>query len=847
MKPYKIICTILFLFYPLWIFCQNGLQYGLYFSSHEVIQDKRTSLNLTPHGPFNISGNFSIEFEAEFRRGDGYYGYIFRLLADNETNIDLVSNLAAHDSNFWLVYKENTLISFNWSQLQGVDYNKWVKIRVDIDGATSSISLSINGNKKEVRLQEDVRMQKSDIVFGAVNYRQFVSTDVCPMSLRNIKIYNDGREEMFWELSKHINNLVYDSISGAEAVVENPVWIIDRHVKWAKIKDFRIKNLAGSAYDKKNRRIFFVNDKEIHSISMDTFVTDTIPYSGNQPYKDELSRQIVYNGYNNQLWSYDFSSDTINYFDFEQKKWSVAGLRTVEALYAHQNKFISPVDSSLVSILGYGLYRYSGQVRHYNRKNNSWETIDRSDQIEPRYLSGTSLADDNKVLVFGGYGSKTGRQELSPKFYYDLYQFDFNDFSFNKLWTLPAPESPFVPCQSLVFDKEAGCFYTLVYNRAQFNTYLKLGRFGIDNTDYTFYNDSIPYNFLDTESWADLILDSKKQILIAYTVYKDEISIYSMAYPPLLRSDILSEQEVKGSSFTASLLWLLIIIPLIPVYILYRGKRVRPADIRVKKPSEPNSADYKDVNPLLATERVLKSSVYLLGGFLVNNNNGVNITSDFSPTLKHLFLFIFLHTVKNPKGVSASKLDDVLWYDKTGQSIRNNRNVNISKLRTVLENTDIELINENKFWRIELKNTVCCDYIDILNIIEEIKPETLTEPEIYRLLGLLLHGEMLPNVHTEWADIFKADFTNEVVDCLLKLIGTGRYTTDYNLKYHIANSILALDTVNEEALIVKCRILFDSGKRAMSKTAYDLFCREYKTMFGEDYKMPFEGILKNSR
>jgi hypothetical protein len=94
------ILILLFLFSGLQVIGQDGLLSGLYFSSHEVVQNKRTSLNLTPEGPHKFPGGFSLEMEANFRRGDGHYGYIFRLIGDGHTNIDLVSNLASATTIF---------------------------------------------------------------------------------------------------------------------------------------------------------------------------------------------------------------------------------------------------------------------------------------------------------------------------------------------------------------------------------------------------------------------------------------------------------------------------------------------------------------------------------------------------------------------------------------------------------------------------------------------------------------------------------------------------------------------------------------------------------------------------
>ena len=96
-----------------------------------------------------------------------------------------------------------------------------------------------------------------------------------------------------------------------------------------------------------------------------------------------------------------------------------------------------------------------------------------------------------------------------------------------------------------------------------------------------------------------------------------------------------------------------------------------------------------------------------MGGFQIYNGKGRDVTAAFSPTMKQLFLFIFLHTLKNEKGISSSKLDEALWYDKMGESARNNRNVNISKLRSALEEVHgLEVINENSYWKVKIDDTI---------------------------------------------------------------------------------------------------------------------------------------------
>ncbi|MDD3779625.1 MAG: hypothetical protein PHX26_06165, partial [Proteiniphilum sp.] len=439
MNRYKTVICILFFLCSLKTLGQNDLRSGLYFSSHEVIQDKRTSLNLTPQGNLKLSDHFSLEFEANFRERDGFYGYIFRMLGNNAINIDLVSNLASTTSNFWLVYKEQTLLSFKWEQLPGAGYDQWMKIRFDLDIPNSRVTLSINDVQQESTIPESFGTRLFDLFFGALHHPDFVSVDVCPMSLKNVKIFKDGKLIRYWKLSEHSNDKVYDETRNAEAWVSNPIWIIDQHVKWKKVKELQVDGLIGSTHDTRNGRIFFLNDKAIYCVHIDSFAVDTIPYLEGKPYQDKLARQIIYNEYFDQLWSFDFDTDAINVFNFESRKWSESSEKEVESLYAHHNKFISPIDSSLITIGGYGHYIYSSSVHHYNRLSQSWEMIDRKDQIGPRYLSGASVISNEKALVFGGYGSQTGHQELSPKFYYDLFYFDLNEFTFEKIRTLSAP------------------------------------------------------------------------------------------------------------------------------------------------------------------------------------------------------------------------------------------------------------------------------------------------------------------------------------------------------------------------------------------------------------------------
>jgi len=813
----------------------------LFFSSHEVIQEKRTSLNLTPNGACKFPGGFSIEMEANFRRGDGYYGYIFRIKGDGHTNIDLVSNLASSSSNFWLVLKDKVLFSYKWSDVPNGGFDRWIKIKIDINTRNSKLSVTFNGNEQEVDVPAISGLKNFDIVFGAFQNTSFLNTDVSPMSLKNIRVF-DAKNHLirYWKLSKHGQTKVYDETSHIGASVENPKWCIDKHIIWRKLKDLKIDSILGITKDEENGRVFFINNRAVYVMSTLTTAIDTIPFAGGLPYAD-LEKQIIYDKFTNELWSYNLNKNEISKFSFTTRRWSVNETTpNLEPNFWQHNKFISPIDSSLVTLFGYGFYTYKSIINKYDKNKKVWMKTDRSEQIQPRYLSSSGFLNNKEMLVFGGYGSKTGRQELSPEFYYDLYSLNLNDFSFQKLWTLDQPVSPFVPCESLVTDPQSGNFYTLIYNNGNYATFLHLAKFGIKNNEYRLYNDSIPYNFLDTQSWSTLFLDHETSQLIAITSHNSEVSLYSIAYPPLMPEDAYQSDPVEIKWYV----WLTI--------VLLSGSFIFVPYILIKKKKGKNKneglyiqVEHPNIVPIAPIERKTISSILFMGGFQVFDRKGLNITTAFSPTLKQLFLFIFLNTIKNGKGVSSAKLDEVLWYDKLGDSARNNRNVNINKLRTVLDEMGgVDLINENSFWKIKLENQVFCDYTEIIQLLRKSKSIAITESEIHELIALLSLGEFLPQIQTEWMDEFKSVFANEIIDGLSSLFRGKEFMDNFSLQYHLAECILAYDPLDDEAFTRKCSVLYKISKKGMAKSFYDSFCRKYKQVLGIDYAVSFNETVK---
>jgi DNA-binding SARP family transcriptional activator len=799
---------------------------GLFFSSHEVVQDKRTSLHLTPGKPFRFPNGFSLEFDINFRQDDGYYGYIFRIIANGDTNIDLVSNVVSEDSNIWLIYKDEILLSYKWADLPSIDFHQWVRVRIDFDTKNGRLITSFNEKRQEIQSPGLSHLKEFQIYFGICKAPEFHNTDVCPMSIKNISVYKPD-QSLFrqWPLGKHDENKTYDNIQSAEARVENPHWLIDKYIRWQKLTQVEVENLHGVTSDATGKGVFFIDGKAVYYLQYKSLAIDTIPFTEGRPYRNETEHDVIYNKYTNEIWSYNFTNPAINRFNLKTGKWSVDHPEMNISDYGHNNKFISAKDSSLVTLLGYGHYRYKGAVNIYDKKAGAWKQIDRSDQIAPRYLSSAGYLDDDKMLVFGGYGSKSGRQELSPRSYYDLYEFDLLNYSFTPLWTLPAPRSPFVPAETLVADPSNDSFYTLLFNNGYYDSYLQLARFSISRPEMKIAGDSIPFKFRDNETWSHLWLNEEKSNLIAVIAHRNTLALYAIAYPPLATEDILQRLPANRLRLAYVMGGVLVVV-LISLAIVALGRKNRRLSRKATISLE----------PLPAMKRRRASAIYLLGGFQAFNAKEENITSSFSPTLKQLFLFLLFHSVKERKGVISTRLDEALWHDKTGDSARNNRNVNISKLRTVLEEAGgIEVINRNSLWSLQFGDTTYCDYLEVMELISKAKTDVLPTDEIYRLVGLLHTGELLPNLQAEWIAFYKSDYTKEVTDVLSLLLNMPENKDNANLRYHIAELLLAIDPLNEEAILIKCSSLNAAGKKNQARQTFTQFAKEYEKLMGSPY------------
>ena len=818
-------------------FGNDSIHSGLYFTSHEANQDYRTSLYLNPTGPVSFPTGFSIDFEAKFRNGDGYFGYIFRIIGDDTYNIDLVASLNTSKTAFWLVAKDSILFGFRWDEIGGKNFKDWLSIKMNIDGENNEVRLSINGVQKSSKHEvPPSALKKLDFFFGAHKTENFVVTDVAPMKIKNIYLRDrNGNDKAFWKLDRHRDSLVFDELSGLEAKVTNPIWEINRHTNWTKHFELSVPHKLGTAINTKDSKLYIIGKNELHSIDLHSGLSKKTSYTQGGPYDCSLNT-FVFDPESNSIISYSFDHSEPSILSLETMAWSIQPKPCELPNYWHHNRIFQK--NTILTFGGYGLFTFKNQMQELNLQSHIWKQIPFEASIEPRYLAGVGKMKEDEFYIFGGYGSKSGAQQIDPHNYYDLHRVNISTGQIDLLWdkTRQLPKH-FVPVETMIPTPEKDGFYTLVYDHSKYNTHLNLAKIPLENNDIVVFSDSIPYDFKDIESWSGLYYLEDSQNLIAITMTNEKFAVYGMAFPPLLPEKTYQSNDSGKTIFpweqvilSSSLLVLVIL-----TWIILTKNNLSQTIISFDE--DPKTSP----EPIFMRQKT--SSLYFLGGFQAFDKIGKNVTGEFTPTLRQLFLIVYFYSV-NGKGITSSKLREIIWPDKSDNSAKNNRNVNISKLRLILEKIgDIQIDCVESYWKIHLGIGVYSDYEEIMTLIDEFNnnPDDL---QTHRLTNLLASGDLCPNVQTEWMDNFKVAYSNLAIDTLFGLLNSGKIGENQNLlRLKIVEALLIHDMLNEEALKVKCQILFQMGKNGLALQAYEKFAKDYEKMMGVAYQGSVGSIM----
>ncbi|MBD3628913.1 galactose oxidase [Cyclobacterium sp.] len=820
----------------------SGQYYGLSFASSEAVQDLRTGLDLSPGKTLCFDNNFQLSFDISFQPDQlEYFGYIFRIINQRNQNFDLISNLTSPDGSQLVIINQGNAAPHSFDLENTGIFNQWAKFTFDFDLENRLLTYSFLGIKKT----EPLSFEKNScfkILFGSNDYPKFKTTDVPPMNIRNISIHEGDYLRYEWLLDEYTGTMAKENIEGQDGQVENPLWLKKMRMEWKLLKSFSIEGPISVAFEESEELIHFVGLDSLISFSCANNQMMHTPYESGRLYLLR-GNQSLFNQYTGQLYTIYLDQQKIAAFDDATRNWD-KNFDPPERITDNWqfNKFYSRQDSSIYLLGGYGHFIYKNKVKRYHIPTATWDSImPSSDSFVPRYLSALGQVDSG-AYILGGYGTETGQQIHNPTNLYDILYFNVKDKTFEKITELKIKNEEFVFANSLIIQEKSRTYYGLNFSKHLFNSNLQLIKGSLDSADYSLVGNKIPYKFYDINAFADLFYSPNLDRFFAVTLFHNtdnqtEVAIYSIANPPLP----LAQKEEPSWGYGLNYILLLVagLVGLVGVVLYVSRMKLSTGQASVME-SNPNSP-ISSLDEGLIPDR--KNIIYLFGVFQMFDSEGNDITKNFTPLIRELFLVILLFTIRWERGISSEKLKDLLWFDKTAESARNNRSVNIAKLKAILAKVDgCHISKETGYWKVNTDPTkIGVDYLKYHHIVQD--KSILNKSIIQELIAIVHRGGFLSNLEHEWLDSFKAEISNEVIDIYIHFANSMDIAEDPEFMIEIANYISYFDLVNEEAMMLKCKALAHLGKHSLAKKVFDNFRKEYKNIYNEDFIKDFQTIL----
>lgn len=229
-------------------------------------------------------------------------------------------------------------------------------------------------------------------------------------------------------------------------------------------------------------------------------------------------------------------------------------------------------------------------------------------------------------------------------------------------------------------------------------------------------------------------------------------------------------------------------------------------------------------------------AVYLFGHFTVLDKAGNDITRSFSPLLKELFLLLFLHSLPGKGGISSQKINEILWPGRSLKDAKNNRSVNIVKLKSLLDKTGAyTLVKENDKWIFHFDNPLM--QVDLISYLQLLTPAGMDDWHMHHIAEIVKRGTFLQETEYSWLDRFKGDMSAQAIPLLLHYLEVHTISPEQVIS--ICDCILNFDSLCEEAVLFKCKALVALGQHASAKKIYTSFIAEYKSIYGETFELEY--------
>ncbi len=849
---------------------------GIAFRGNDYDVDSRTSLRIPEQSHLSWNGDkMTLEFDLKVSRHGDHFGYVCSIGIGAGEIVSLFLTNPKNGSPYLCAVDDSGQLCPIRDGGQPIDIYEWNRISLEFASGSDSIVVSENGQTMFAKKRERGNIPLT-IIFGKGYLSGKSCIDVAPMEIRDIRLTLGDSNVYLFPLDKSGTDSVISDTEGRLAIrLENHEWIIDRHSRWKLVRSISHgqKAYPVAAYGSSN--LYLVTGDRVVKVDLVKQRVSEFKYREGFPDMNRLSNNFMVLGprQNERLVYYsidgtDSSSADISRFDSETGSWIPPISPRRLSSYINHSRYVTDNDSTVVQMFGYGYHAYKNDFYRI-RLSDGMTGTEKSVlcDVAPRYLCAAGRMDDRHVILYGGIGNMYGDQEFGTRMFDDMYVLDTMTDSLTCIRKNSGQQESMVAVDNLLYDAESNSVTGLFFTPFRANTGLTLRRIDIESGEMGILSDSIPYMFSDVNSSAMLIHLPQTDMLYAVTVRRNPedqggytTDIYTLQLPVL---PIVSETDarISGNMFSKQWIWIgaaiLLLAGTTGLYVRKRRHRAAIPDAVMKSLTPVETADTSDcgatgmVNedpePVIRYEAPMSPGISLLGGFRVVDGKGENITGSFTPILRHMLILVILYTERNGEGISNTLLKDCLWPDKSDESFLNNRRVNMRKLRVLLpEIGELRLGVSHGNWSLETADCQLVDYFAVMSAARAIteKGYGTGYRRVRRLLDYISRGPLLPECQYEWLDAFKSRYSDMIIQLLHTILDDNLLKHDPELALRVSDCILLFDSIDEDAVRAKCRILLQANRVGTASKAFDRFVREYHTLMNEPFGRNFNEFIE---
>lgn len=819
----------------------HALAQGLGFRSTEQSHiENRTSYTVFAERVPKIQTKLIISFELSILDPNSF-GFICVVDAE-DSNKDYSLAYIKADSKFShlklnLKGEENLLTIPIQSSLLGK--GKWIKVDMSFNLKENRIEMALGTDKYEVK-----RSDLNDLIYAQIFFGKNGNIiDVPSFAIRNLTVSN-SKEKFDFKFKEHSGNEVHDQQGNAIGLVENPVWLINDSYHWRQRFTYSANEVFAVNYDSTEMKIRIIGKDSLASYDIVKNTFEKKAYTNKLPVQIRLGTSFFSQG---KLFVYEVNNTpdecpTIASLDLSSYTWENNSALRLDQQLHHHNAYFNPLNQQLLIFGGFGNNRLSNTFYKYNLAENSWNKLDfTGDVITPRFFAGMGIQ-NNKLLLFGGVGNKTGDQSIGKTYYFDCYSVDLQNRKITKLWEVNRGDEKLVSARNLVISGDNSSFYALCYPEYIPKTFIKLYKYNIKTGEHAILGDSIPIISEEIQTNANLYLNSstKELYCIIHEVSKgnSKLSIYSIDNPPISTDELYvnPRNNKKLIYWGIGILFIVGFLAVVLFWMSISRKKRLLKDRQIIVGDQEKRSEH--------TLQPKKNAVYIFGLFTVFNRNGQISTHLFSPQIKQLFLLILLRSNKGEAGISSEEIYSLMWPDKPAKNAKNLKGVTINKLRTILSDIDgIELILENQHFRFQINESFYCDYFHLISLYPSISSE-IDEYNNEQFIEITSRGEFLQSSDNEYFDLYKRDLADQILILVPDVLNHYFSKNEYAKTIAMGSVLYSVDELNECAFYYIINSYLRLGDESSAKKHYNSYILRYKKLQGEDYSTLYPELIK---